>query len=906
MAFTDWSATPIMNADVPGASFHDLPQTQGVWAVGIRQIMADLVTASAGWGGSGGSGTVTSVSAGYGMTFATINVSGSVAVDPTVIATISTAQVLTNKTISGAANTFSNVPISALTGGPLTVPFGGIGVATLAAGYAKANGTSAFTAVATIPVADISGALTVAARLTSSGTVPGTGTLDLAASGVTPGTYGSSTTIPVPVVDTYGRITSISTVGVSGAAGGTVSLITSTGGTIAVTSPAGPTANVDLVIPVATASGGTAQITPLHVTNIAAMVALVKADLVDKQIVQVAGYYTSGDRGGGLFVWDAASTETTNVGTCFQAAAGGVGRWLRLWETVLNVKMFGAKGDDVTDDTSAIQAAIDYTNDSQYTALFFPATPYSSYRISTITTPSTFQGRFTFYGETSSVLKANTPNVSMIVLGHDPSRLNGHIMHSLEIDGNDLAGVTCLEVGDTTDAFLRLFADDLLLKRGYCGMRLGNVQETRFTNVVFQYNTVGTIIETDPTLGGATTLLWNGCIWQGNEVGLFAITRAVIGAGGWQFNQPLFQSNTVSAVALFGNGAGGGGISLIQFNVMHLEDNATVGASITVEGETVEVNDVQTTGIRFAVNSSLLPATGANPVFRLRNDSRLAVRDCDVVANAVHFDCDATSQVYLEGANLVGGSGNGIADWAGFTMQVNENGGIYTGVPIIAPSSFPTNYYAGTGLNADAPEADNITAGATATKVFDTQHGMVQQVAYSASAGTPASNSIGMKPITASVAVGSSLVVTMLMKATAATTMTLYGSGTGTFVFSDTIALTTEWQRIVMYGPVSTASATGYILFVYPTGTDGPTIQMAKMMTAYSAAGDNNVAVNNVIRLGQYNNTRVPMYGTSAPTGGTFAVGARVINVVPTAGQPKAWSCTVAGTPGTWVSEGNL
>ena len=47
MAFTDWSATPILNADVPGASFHDLPQTSGVWAVGIRQIMADLVTALA-------------------------------------------------------------------------------------------------------------------------------------------------------------------------------------------------------------------------------------------------------------------------------------------------------------------------------------------------------------------------------------------------------------------------------------------------------------------------------------------------------------------------------------------------------------------------------------------------------------------------------------------------------------------------------------------------------------------------------------------------------------------------------------------------------------------------------------------------------------------------------------------
>lgn len=35
-------------------------------------------------------------------------------------------------------------------------------------------------------------------------------------------------------------------------------------------------------------------------------------------------------------------------------------------------------------------------------------------------------------------------------------------------------------------------------------------------------------------------------------------------------------------------------------------------------------------------------------------------------------------------------------------------------------------------------------------------------------------------------------------------------------------------------------------------------------------------------------------------------VGDRAIFDVPAVGQPKAWVCTVAGTPGTWVSEGNL
>jgi hypothetical protein len=47
-------------------------------------------------------------------------------------------------------------------------------------------------------------------------------------------------------------------------------------------------------------------------------------------------------------------------------------------------------------------------------------------------------------------------------------------------------------------------------------------------------------------------------------------------------------------------------------------------------------------------------------------------------------------------------------------------------------------------------------------------------------------------------------------------------------------------------------------------------------------------------------------WNTAAPTVGQWNRGDRVINNTPTVGQPKAWACTVAGTPGTWVSEGNL
>lgn len=45
---------------------------------------------------------------------------------------------------------------------------------------------------------------------------------------------------------------------------------------------------------------------------------------------------------------------------------------------------------------------------------------------------------------------------------------------------------------------------------------------------------------------------------------------------------------------------------------------------------------------------------------------------------------------------------------------------------------------------------------------------------------------------------------------------------------------------------------------------------------------------------------------TAAPAVGAWDVGDRSSNSTPVVGQPKGWMCTVAGTPGTWVSEGNL
>lgn len=92
------------------------------------------------------------------------------------------------------------------------------------------------------------------------------------------------------------------------------------------------------------------------------------------EVVNVASYYASAtpDGGGGLFRWDAASVSADNGGTIIAPDAGGTGRWKRIYSGALNVKWFGAKGDNVADDGAAMQTTIDVASASG-NAVYFPS-----------------------------------------------------------------------------------------------------------------------------------------------------------------------------------------------------------------------------------------------------------------------------------------------------------------------------------------------------------------------------------------------------------------------------------------------------------------------------------------------------------------------------------------------------
>jgi hypothetical protein len=88
----------------------------------------------------------------------------------------------------------------------------------------------------------------------------------------------------------------------------------------------------------------------------------------------VTGYYAAGDGGGGAYRVDATDTTSADNGGTIIVATDGA-RWKLINTSIVSVKQFGARGDDATDDTSAIQAALTWLS-SVGGSIYLPSGTY--------------------------------------------------------------------------------------------------------------------------------------------------------------------------------------------------------------------------------------------------------------------------------------------------------------------------------------------------------------------------------------------------------------------------------------------------------------------------------------------------------------------------------------------------
>lgn len=209
-------------------------------------------------------------------------------------------------------------------------------------------------------------------------------------------------------------------------------------------------------------------------------------------------------------------------------------QWFGINGEVVNVKEFGAKGDGLTDDTAAIQAAINALA-SAGGEVFFPAGTYVISSTLTASGPLRLAG----VDPISSVIKASTSARMFDSGGYDGIRIE-----RLTFDGNDVAqgGVALYAAGPAHAQEMRMQSVRIYHMAGGYGLDLGSLnpagapadcyfydvdildgavgcvnggQDNHFINCRFAGQTVAGV----DTLAGTTPeAVFHGCIFSGNAV----------------------------------------------------------------------------------------------------------------------------------------------------------------------------------------------------------------------------------------------------------------------------------------------------------------------------------------------------------------------------------------------------
>lgn len=581
------------------------------------------------------------------------------------------------------------------------------------------------------------------------------------------------------------------------------------------------------------------------VLNIAALKALSGTNLTG--YVQVAGFTTAGDGGGGLFRWVAADAATANDGTIVAPTAGG-GRFYRMFSGAFDVRWFGATGDGVTNDSTAIQATITAATTAGGGEASLSGGTYRAIGL-LINANVTLSG----VGRKSLIQSPIGITTGTIIRIASTVDVVGAGLRDLELRGpgnSDVAAptntVVALDLGTAATWTAQAIAvSDVVIAQVHTGVR----SQSAFTNVFTN------VLVSQCFLAWDANAATNDCSYIKCSAINCRKHLDVTTSEGLHWHSPLFQNSSLLATE-------GAIIDLYQSNVTLIgpyfenvspDRLATVGTaaeSITTPSHLTiiggQVNQSAEAGIRVNSPYAKVIVEGlrhtTTPVVVYGGDLNAAVpttiygltdsRFLPIGGTAEDLDGDIVAEV--DGANqrvlvAIGGGGpvtTSIPHPDGY-RQVNNS---------------LTNVWFGL--------ATGLATGEWYTLILRVRR--------------PVAQSVALQALTAGVS---------------------------------------NWSTAL--DSVVTLNSAAFRTYHVPFKMNGDELRIALSQTTAI-----DIQVMQVVRGIQLRPVPVMKYGikwnTAAPATGTWERGSLVMNNTPTVGQPKAWACTVAGTSGTWVSQGNL
>lgn len=543
-------------------------------------------------------------------------------------------------------------------------------------------------------------------------------------------------------------------------------------------------------------------------------------------------------------------------------------------DATVSVKEFGAAGDGVTDDTQAIQAALNAIKSSGG-EVYFPAGTYkvtSSIVIDAASIKFSGNGRRKVY---PGVFAASASSLSTIMPVHSDTAAIRVYSASLNVASNfcmqDI-NIATLESGLLPTCAIG-FDGAGNFQRDYTFERVGIFG---FTSAFDTYNTGGDTafgsikisncaINRNGYIARNLTGQWNGFIFETNEAGQNLTGGIDVKAQAARIVGNMLEGQP-NAVQISGNYRG----CLIQNNYFEVVSGAYV----------ISLN--QTLGA--SINNNFYQTITATEIIKLTNDVSTTINDRVIVSSygsiGLKTNFNAINPVPLGSASALVQLDTALV--SNMSSVMSEFGGYQVAAPSAQHYSLPdsagTLYTSsGTGLSSATKSSISVASG----------NYVVIAVAISY-ADAPA------------------LPPRMELRCNSGITD---GYTNVVFYNFDKYEAGFKGNTMLYFGVVkATAALTSMQVFLYPFGLN-PAAGLNCTIGAI-AMYDAGATLNTISGVGSAVKLIIPhthvQRVSAAPTTGTWPVGYKLAARAPAAAGFEGWICTTAGTPGTWKTYGAI